>query len=210
EAATDKKPWVKYWLHGEFLVLEKEKMAKSAGNFITLSILEEKGFSPLDYRYFCLGTHYRKQLVFSYEALEGARNAHNKLKERVLEIKSSKETKNNKKIIERYEQQFLEEVNNDLNTPQALATLWEVLKDESLSDNEKYNLILDFDRVLGLGLDKVKTEKISPEVLRLAKERETARKNKEWSKSDLLRDKIKKMGYLVEDSPEGFKIRREV
>jgi len=98
EAATGKKPWVKYWLHNEFLVLSQgEKMAKSGGNFITLSTLEEKGFHPLDYRYFCLGTHYRKPLMFSYEALEGARSTTKKLVEKVLDLKKSKDKENKTK-----------------------------------------------------------------------------------------------------------------
>lgn len=211
EAATGKKPWVKYWLHGEFLVLEKDKMAKSAGNFITLSTLEEKGFSPLDYRYFCLGTHYRKPLVFSYEAMEGAKNSLSKLAAKILEIKESRgqsSDKLNNALVEGYSNRFLAEINNDLNTPLALATLWEVLKDEQIGNQEKYMLILDFDRVLGLGLKRLKKDKISQKVLDLAKAREEARKKKDWAKSDQLRDKIKELGFVVEDSKEGPRIKK--
>jgi len=108
EAATGKKPWVKYWLHGEFLVIQNAKMAKSGENFITLSTLEEKNFSPLDYRYFCLGTHYRKQLMFSYEALAGAKIAHHRLVEAVLELKKDKSTNKNDSLVKKYIEKFLE------------------------------------------------------------------------------------------------------
>lgn len=202
EAAFGKKPWVRYWLHNEFLVLEKEKMAKSGENFITLSGLEEKGFDALDFRYFCLGTHYRKPLMFSFEALEGARVGRKKLFERVLDIKGAKG-----KISVKYLKQFTTEVNDDLNTPKTLAVLWEVLKSD-LSDKDKYATVLKFDEVLGLGLDSTKKEKIPQSVLKLAQEREKARKEKDWVKADQLREKIKKLSYWVDDEKEGFVVKR--
>lgn len=207
EAATGKKPWVKYWLHNEFLVLAgRKKMAKSGENFITLSTLEENGFSPLDYRYFCLGTHYRKPLMFGYKALEGARVSRKKLFEKVLELKKSKEKKENKRLQEKYLQKFTRETNDDLNTPKALATLWEMLKDGNLSAKDKLNLLLEFDQVLGLGLKEIKKEKIPQKILELAEERLKARRNKDWKKADRLREKIKKLGYIIGDTAEGFEI----
>ena len=198
EAAFGVKPWVKYWLHGEFLVLGKDKMAKSGDNFITLTTLEDKGLQPLDYRYFCLGTHYRKPLTFTYEALGGAQNTFQKLKDRFLALKKAKAPLN-KKYLER----FTKEINADLNTPQALATVWEVLKDNKLSDAEKHSLLLNFDEVLGLNLKNLKADSIPKEVRVLAKEREQARKDKEWAQADKLRDKITKLGYQIKDSEEG-------
>jgi len=205
EAAFNKKPWVKYWLHGEFLVLDKKtKMAKSGENFITLSILEEKGFSPLDYRYFCLGTHYRKPIMFSYEALTGAQNTFQKLQDRFLQLNKTKAPLNKK-----YLNQFTKEINDDLNTPQALATMWEVLKDNNLQDEEKRSLLLKFDEVLGLNLKSFKVDSIPQEVQTLAQKREQARKDQDWKKADQLRDKIQKLGYLIEDSSEGPKIKQK-
>ncbi|MBI2112789.1 cysteine--tRNA ligase, partial [Candidatus Woesearchaeota archaeon] len=166
EAYTGKK-WVRYWMHNEFLVLDHtrengekgEKMAKSGDNFLTVSTLEEKGYDALDYRYLCLGSHYRKQLVFSWEGMESARNSRKKLIDKVLEIKATHKV-DNEKIQKKYLERFTAEINDDLNTPQGLATLWEVLKDENLADHDKYFLVLEFDKVLGLGLGSLKEEKV--------------------------------------------------
>ncbi len=209
EAATGKKPWVKYWLHNEFLVIGPgEKMAKSGGNFITLSTLGEKGVHPSDYRYFCLGTHYRNPLMFSYEALEGAKIARKKLSERVLELKRTSEKKDQKALQKKFWDKFMVEINDDLNTPQALATLWEVLKDDQLNDHDKYLLVLQFDRILGFNLGNLKEEKVPAEVLKLAQERQKARDKKDWTKSDELREKIAKLGYIVGDIKEGFEVKK--
>jgi cysteinyl-tRNA synthetase len=213
EAAYGVKPWVKYWMHNGFLELSQgKKMAKSGDNFVTLSVLEKKGFDPLDYRYFCLGTNYRKPLMFSWEALQGAQNAFNGLKERVLGLKDSvkgpKQTKVSK-LLEKYKKKFLVEVNDDLNTPKALAVMWDVLKDDDLNGNEKYMLILEFDKVLGLGLKDMKKDKIPKEIIDLINKRETAREEKNWSKADKIREEISKKGYFIEDSKEGINVRKE-
>jgi len=218
EAVTGKKPWVKYWLHNEFLVLKKgEKMAKSGENFVTLSTLKEKGFNPLDYRYFCLGTVYRKPLMFDYEALESAKNARERLVERVFELKAEvgKSGKKSEKKIEKfstagnkYQKQFLEQVSDDLNTPKALATMWDMFKDDSVDNVEKLCLLYYFDQVFGLNLEKVKEEKVPAEILKLAKEREKARKAKDWEKSDQLREKINKKGYFINDTKDGFRVKK--
>ncbi len=208
EAATGKK-FVNYWLHGEFLVLDKAKMAKSSGNFITLNTLIEKGLDPIGYRYFCLQAHYRKQLSFSWQALENANKAFDQLKERIIEIKKKKESK--KSIISRYyKNEFLAAINDDLNMPIALAILWEVVKDNGLNNKDKYKLILDFDRVLGLNLDKIREEKVelSKEIKDLIKHREDARKKKDWKKADGIRDKLLKMDIVLEDTPGGVKWKR--
>ncbi len=220
EAATGKKPWVKHWLHNEFLVLKEgdgaegkaaKKMAKSGENFITLSTLEQKDFHPLDYRYFCLGTQYRMPLMFSYEALEGARNARKKLLEKVLELK--KAGKKGKKgqgrtQNKKYTQGFTDALNDDLNTPQALAVLWEMLKDSTMPATGKYTSLLMFDTVLGLGLKEVKEEKIPPKILELAEERLEARRRKDWKKADALREEIRKKGYVIGDTDKRYELKK--
>jgi cysteinyl-tRNA synthetase len=212
EAATGKKPWVKYWLHNEFLVVgDNEKMTKSGDNFLTLSLIETKGYPALVYRYLCLGTHYRKPLMFSYEALDGARNSYRRLTDKILELKKEKTAtkeeitkKEDKALTDKYLTVFTAQLNDDLNTPQALATMWEMLGDAKLSGKGKYKLLLQFDEVLGLGLKQVKEDKIPVEIIKLAEERELARKNKDWKKSDELREKIKLLGYVVGDTKEGY------
>jgi len=207
EAANGKKPWVKYWLHNEFLVLSQgEKMSKSKENFITLSTLIEKGLDPLDYRYFCLGTHYRKPLMFSSEALEGAKSSRKKLVLKVTELARTGKASPSKQ--KKYLQIFTKEINDDLNTAKALAVLWDVLKDEKLSDKDKHSLILKFDEIFGLELHKAKKEKITipEEVEKLAQLRLLARINKDWKKADELREKIKELGYVVGDTKEGYEI----
>lgn len=211
EAALGKKPWVRYWLHGEFLVVkEGEKMAKSGENFITLSTLESKGVEALDYRYFCLGTHYRMPLMFSYEALEGAKVARKRLSEKVLELKQrkSKDYTRHTDHPEKYLLQFTQQINDDLNTPQALATLWAVIKDEKLTAADKYSLILQFDKIFGFNLGLVKKEKVTipTAVKKLAEERLRVRAAKDWKKSDELREKIKALGYAIADTKEGYEI----
>jgi cysteinyl-tRNA synthetase len=204
ESATGKKPWVKYWLHNEFLVLSKgEKMAKSGDNFLTLSVLEEKGYSALDYRYFCLGTHYRNPLMFSFEAMDSAKAGYKKLVGHILEIKGT-----GGKVSSSYLDKFTLGINDDMNTAKGLAVMWEVLKDEKLSDKDKYATLLEFDTVFGLGLADLKVEKIPAEVVELAEERLVARNAKDWAKSDELRDKISKLGYVVGDTKEGYELKK--
>jgi cysteinyl-tRNA synthetase len=207
ETAFGKKPWVKYWLHLRWLKLKGGKMSKSLGNVYTLSDLEEKKFSPLSFRYLCLLTHYRKPLEFSFESLTMAQNSYERLKNIVLQIKDS-EKKVNKKNIEAAEKQFLEIINDDLNSPKALSFFWDIIRDERLNDSEKYELAVKFDKVFGLDLGEEEKIKIPEAVKKIIEEREDARKNKEWKKSDELRDKIKKLGFAIDDTKEGYKIRK--
>jgi cysteinyl-tRNA synthetase len=180
-------------------------MSKSGDSFITLSTIIEKGYDPLAYRYFCLGSHYRTPLTFSYEGLDGAKNAYHNLKNKVLEIRGldlpGSDGKN-------YVSQFEEYINDDLNMPRALAVMWELVKDESVSSKDKYNALLLFDSVFGLKLDMVHAETVPAAVMKLVHERETARAAKDWKKSDHLRDEVKKHGYLVEDSKDGVKVKK--
>ncbi|MDP2908123.1 MAG: hypothetical protein Q8O03_09410 [Nanoarchaeota archaeon] len=206
ESVFGKKPWVRYWLHGAFLTFKGEKVSKSLGGLFTISELEEQGFEPLSYRYFCLTAHYRKPLAFSLEALAGAQNSYHNMKNRIIELleeRKSVETKTGK--IKKYEEEFHKEINNDLNMPKALAVVWAMLKDEGISSKDKYSLALKFDEVLGLNLKELKKEetKISEEIEDLIKEREKARKEKDWKKSDEIRNKLKEKGITLEDTPEG-------
>jgi cysteinyl-tRNA synthetase len=209
EAAFGKKPWVRYWMHNEFLINSGKKMSKSSGEFYCLSLLKEKGFNGLDYRYFCLGTIYRNPLMFSLEALEGARTARKKLFDKVIELKKSKHGKDKVTARKKYLNLFTKVMNDDLNTPKALATMWEMLKDNKLLDHDKSFLLLEFDKIFGFNLGKLKKNNIPKEVVKLAEERLEARNNKDWEKSDQLREKIKSLGYIIGDTKEGFELSKK-
>ena len=211
EAATGKK-WVNYWLHAEFLIMNEEKMSKSKGGFLTLSKLEEMGYSPMVYRYFCLGAHYRQPLTFSDEAIETAKSAYNRLINIIIDIKKNcAESKPNLEFVNKMKQLFSKKINNDLNMPEALAVLWQVLRTDEIGYLEKYDLILEFDRIFGLNLDRVEQvledeaqQKVDVQLVeKLIKEREDARKSKNWAKSDEIRDKLSEMGVEVRDSSGG-------
>jgi len=199
-AFTGKKP-VDIWMHGEFLLTGKVKMAKSDGNFLTLETLKEKGFIPLAYRYFLLQAHYRKQLNFSWKALEAAQTGLEKLQKAILNLGEPTE------ICKTYEKKFLKTINDDLNTPQALALIWELLK-TSKTNGKKKATVLKFDEVLGLELGKIRQEEIPTNIKGLAKKREQARKEKKWSESDKLRKEIENLGFTVEDTSDGQKINK--
>ncbi len=196
-------PWCRYWCHGEHLNDKGGKMSKSKGEFLTLSLLEEKGYDPLAYRYFCLNSHYRSQLVFSYEALDGASQAYKKLKNKVQSLDRTPDLKDGK--VDYYEHQFREAIENDLNTASMLTVLYDVLKDDELTDFTKLYLVEKFDQVLSLGLldeeevdqdiDKVLQEKIQ--------ERTEAKKNKDFAKADAIRSEVEDLGYRLIDGREG-------
>ncbi len=201
EAANDK-PLANYWLHGEFLILEAEKMAKSGDNFITLETLKNKNLSPLAYRYLLLQTHYRKQFNFSWGAVEAAENGLDHLYNII------KTWGRPKGKCEVYEKKFLEAINNDLDTPAALAIMWDLIKDPIYPPETKKTTILKFDKIFGLGLDKIKKDKtkLSSSVQELVNKRNKARADKNWSESDELRKEIEALGYAVEDTADGTKI----
>lgn len=206
EACTGK-PFVKYWLHGEFLIEEKGKMSKSKEEFLRLPVLIEKGYSPMDYRYFLLMTHYRKKIKFSFENLDAARNGLNNLKEKISEVrKLSAEKEIQSEMTEEYKNKFTDSLNDDLNVSEGLALLWEVLKNENLKPGEKIFLINDFDKVLGLKLGEVlaeKEDKIPMEVYELIEKRKTAKQNKDFKLADTIRAEIKEKGYEVLDKKGG-------
>lgn len=194
EASTGTK-FVNYWLHGGFLNVENDKMSKSLGNILTLKELKEKGFSPLDYRYFCLTGHYRKPLNVSTKNLEAAKNSLQRLKNLISKLKDDKKT-NKKYLLE-----FEKAINDDLNMPVALQILWNLVRDEKASG--KIQTIKKMDEVFGLNLFEKEKISIPKEVLDIVKEREKARKNKDWKKADELREKINTLGYSLEDTTSG-------
>jgi len=200
EAVFRKKPWVKYWMHGAWLLFKGEKVSKSKGGLYTVSQLEEEGFAPLEYRYFCLTTHYRKPLDFTLKKLESAQNSLQRLKNIISEIKDDK------KINENYLRYFEEAINDDLNIPEGLQVLWKLVRDEKAEG--KLETIKKIDNVLGLELLKKEKIKIPDEVKKLVEEREIARNSKNWKKADEIREKINKKGYLIEDKKEGVAVKK--
>jgi cysteinyl-tRNA synthetase len=203
--------WVNYWIHSAFLITDKgNKMSKSSGEIMTMAALERHGFDPIDYRYLCLNTHYKTPLSFSMDALTAAKNTFQGLKDKVIVFRKSEKEIVNTGLIDKYRAEFLEAVNDDLNTPKALAIMWAVVKDKEFNDREKYLMLLDFDRVLGLGLDKVLHDDVivPEEVMSVVRERERARRTKDFKKSDQLRDVIKMMGFHVDDTEHGPKLKR--
>jgi len=208
EGATNIKPWVLYWMHGNFLVLGKnEKMAKSAKNFLRLQTLIDKGYSPLNYRYFCLQAHYRKELTFSWEGMDAAKTGLRRLREKVNVLSTTGATigATMEPRLE-YMEHFEKAVNDDLNIPQALSIAWELMDNEQVSDADKLATIKKFDTVLGLNLDEPITFEIPAKIQKLVVDRDKARKEKDWKKSDELRAKIEKAGFMVKDGPKGTEI----
>lgn len=202
--------WVNYWVHGEFLVLNGGKMSKSSGDFLTVSRLEEEGFSPLDYRYFCLQSKYRKQLVFRFENLKDAQNGYKALKKKVSSIVSNvnEDDNINKELISSYQDKFKKQISDDLNIANAFTVLNEVIKDVNMNNKEKAFLVEDFDKVLSLDLMKV--EKVASNIEvdenlinKLIEERNTARANKDYKRSDEIRAELLAMNIEVLDSKEG-------
>ena len=200
--------WVNYWCHGEFLLNDKGKMSKSSGEFLTLPVLVSHGYDALDYRYFCLTGHYRTQLKFSYEALDHARSARERLVAAVSEMKAKTEPSAvlGEKAAE-YKDKFFSSLFNDLRCPEALAVMWKMVKDGSVSDADKLALLLKMDNVLSLSLDKVpakKEEKVGgEEEWKLVEERSMAKKNKDYARADQIRKELEERGYLVKDTPKG-------
>ncbi|MBN1325460.1 cysteine--tRNA ligase [Candidatus Falkowbacteria bacterium] len=202
ECATGQ-PLANYWFHTRFLMVDGMKMSKSLKNFYTLKDLEEKGYSAMDLRYLFLQAHYATPINFTWESLEAAKIARRKLNDFVAGIKSKGKVNNN------YKDKFLEKINDDLDLPGALALVWIMIKDNRVSDFDKKTTLLDFDRVLGLNLAKQKKEKIPANVLKLVQDREVARKEKNWQKSDELRNEIDKLDYIVEDTNQGSIVRKK-
>ncbi|MCI0448568.1 MAG: cysteine--tRNA ligase [Chlorobi bacterium] len=228
EACTGK-PFAHYWLHGAFLEEDDGKMSKSKGEFLCLKTLTDKGYSPLDYRYMCLGTHYRKRLLFSWDVLDSAKNSFNRLKQNIIRMKEENAPgkSGEQDRVNLYKSDFLESVNDDLNMPQALAVTWEVVRNTGISDKNKLELIYDFDRVLGLELKKFVDESrrgqiswaefeipdapikqgIPSEVLELINKRAEAKAAKNFKLADELRNKVRELGYVIIDKKGGVEVK---
>lgn len=205
ESVTGKK-FVRFWFHPRFLTVEGRKMSKSLKNFYTLVDLEKKGFSPLALRYLFLTSLYRSKLNFTWKSLEASQNALNNLYEFIRYTDNKRPTTNDHKKITNYEKKFLEAINDDLNTPKAMALVWQIIKDNNLSPKAKKRLLLKFDKVLGLSLNKIKSPKIPEKITELVQKREQFRANQQFVRADRLRKKIEALGYKVEDTPYESKI----
>ncbi|MGD9369148.1 MAG: cysteine--tRNA ligase [Desulfobacteraceae bacterium] len=204
EAATGK-PFFNFWMHGAFLIISGgKKMAKSEGNFLTLdSSLIQKRLDPLVFRFAAFQTHYRKPMEYSREGIEAARNGLQHLRNQVRTLTDAGPAS---EIDQGYKDKFIETLNNDLNMPQALAVVQELLKSD-LEPGIKLATMLDFDQVLGFDLDQVGSEQVLPdEIQALVDARQKARKGKQWALSDQLRDQIQNLGYVVQDGPQGMKV----
>jgi len=225
EAATGKKPWVSYWLHNEFLVLDKGKMSKSSGSFLTLQNLVDEGFDPLDYRYFLLGGHYRSQLQFSMESLKGAKNSRKSLVDKVIQLAekcggvNAGTDPNNGETAE-YMERFNKALEDDLSTPRALAELWGLLK-EAPAAQQTLAAVFDMDNVLALGLKDAClagkssenngiSEEFAREIGDLIAKRAKAKKEKDFAAADSIRQNLKEHGIILEDTPGGTKWRKEI
>ena len=199
--------WCNYWCHGAHLNDESGKMSKSNGEFLTVSLLKKKGYSPLDYRFFCLNSHYRNPLTFSFESLDGAKNALTKLKNKIINLKD--EGNLDKDMFEKYDNIFKEAVSNDLNTSSMITVLYDLLKDEEVNDKTKRKLIEKFDEVLSL--DLLKTEEVEidsdleKEVNELIAKRAEAKKNKDFALADQIRDDLLSRNIKLIDTREGTK-----
>jgi cysteinyl-tRNA synthetase len=194
-------------------VTDREKMSKSAGGFTTVDTLIERGYDPLAFRYLCLGAHYRQQLGFTFEALDGAAHALERLRRLTLELKgqaglggvptacppATRLPLTHPRLAE-----FRAALADDLNAPQALAMVWTMLKDPAAA-GEKLALLYEFDRVLGLGLEALEADRAETpaEVVALVEQRAAARKARDWAEADRCRDAITALGYALKDTPEG-------
>jgi len=214
EAANEAK-FVNHWFHPGLLDIESQKMSKSLGNYIEIHEIKEKGFDPLALRYLFLTTHYRQKLNFTWKGLEAAQSALKSLRFQISNYKLA--ISNSKRLslspdklakIDDYQKKFVEHINNDLAIPQALALMWEVVK-SNIPPGDKLDLILEFEQIFGLKLGEVKKEKVKipVEVKELVEEREKMRQQEKWQEADNIRKKIEELGFTIEDTPKGSKVR---
>ena len=194
--------WCKYFVHGEHLNVESGKMSKSQGNFLTLSVLKEKGFDPLAYRYLCLTSHYRKQLVFSFDILENASSSYQKLKNKVVHLNHT--DCYDSPIFQEYDEKFRNSIADDLATANALTLVYDLLKSD-VDDSTKYHLIQSWDRVFSLGLcEEKKVEKeFEDYILQKLEERRIAKLNKDFALADSIREELSLKGVSIKDTREG-------
>lgn len=199
--------WCHYWFHNEHLIDETGKMSKSKGAILRVKTLEEKGYNPLSFRFMCLSSHYRKQLLFSYDALDQAQSTLLKLYKKISSIADSGEYQEDK--FNEYNEAFKEKISDDLNTSNALTVLYNVLKDNSLTDNTKRKLIESFDKVLSLNLLSGESNEINSDlekyILEKIEERNIAKKNKDYELADSIRNELLDKGISIIDTRDGTK-----
>lgn len=212
--AANGRPYATYWLHNEHLTVESQKISKSQGNSITLSQLRDRGISPLAYRYWLLTGHYRQAMNFTWDAVEAAQTALYRALRAFVDMPQGG------MVHAGYKEKFTSALYRDFNTPEAVAVMWEVLKDESVQGADKRATLLDFDRVLGVGFsmtaqemrsitDRTVEESALPaEVAALAAERVAAREKKDFAESDRLREELKRLGFMAEDTGGGQRLTR--
>ncbi len=209
ECGTGKRPFVKYWLHGEFLVVDEgseTKMSKSLGNILTVQSLLDEGFDPLAYRFFCLQTHYRKQLKFSYESLKAAASGLERLYQQIAPLTPDADQEISMSDMAKT---LIKPIFDDLNTSKVLAALWTHLGDASLSKEDKWSLVKAADLALGLDLTNAKQKisfEVDPKLQALLELRCKLREEKKWQEADVVRDQIHAAGYEIADSPDGAKL----
>ena len=209
EGATGKQ-FVKYWFHNNFLTVDGQKMSKSLGNFYTLSDIEKNKINPLSLR-LLLQSHYRQSLNFTWQSARASQEAFNRLKEIATNLKGPNSQR--KKLVKlsdksiAYQQQFKNAIENDLQTAQAVAVMWDIIKSD-IDNEEKYFLLMDFDKIFGLNLDNINEEKIDANIIILAERRLEARKKRNFDQSDKLRIKIEKAGFKIEDKGNSYTIKK--
>ena len=194
-------PLARFWLHSAFMNVNGEKMSKSLGNTYRLGDMYERGIPPLAFRYWLLTAHYRTQVNFTWEALAGAQTAYNRLTNFMIENREEGGV-----VLPRYMADFQAAIDDDLNTASALGLAWSLLRDNSVSPKEKRATLLEFDKVLGLGLSLVTERKHAPlpdEILTLIEARRLAREAKDWVEADRLRDMLREQGFDLKDTPSG-------
>lgn len=197
--------WCNYWVHCEHLNDKNGKMSKSSGDFLTVSLLEEKGYNPLSYRLMCLQSHYRKQLIFTYENLDNAGQAYKKLKQKTLSLKDDGILDEDK--FNYYKNEFLKYINEDMNTSSAITVLYDVLKDNDINDLTKKELVKSFDSVLSLDLLEKGQNSIDTDLVKYVEEqinlRREAKKNKDFILADKIRNDLLEKGIELKDTREG-------
>lgn len=210
--SANRKAFVNYWVHIGFINVEDEKMSKSKGNFYKLADIENLDISPIVFRYWLLTSHYRTPVNFTLQALNASKTAYIRLIDSFLKFYHTEHEHihSHGESVD-YKKEFLKYINDDFDMPKALALTWDMIKDHSVSAKDKVGILLDFDKVFGLGLDKIKEikEEIPQEILVLAEAREQARFDKEWDKADALRMEIENRGYMVKDNSDGFEIKKK-
>ena len=208
EAATGKKPFVKYWFHSVFLMVDGRKMSKSLGNYLRVEDVVAKGFTPLSLRYYFLSTHYRKPMNFTWEGLEGAASALRRLNESVVRLTGEIEDHGWSNEGDVYYRKFVEAVEDDLNMPAALAVVWEMMR-SNITDQAKKNLIVVFDEVLGLDLGVVGKVEIPENIQILVDEYSRAKLAKDYAASDLIRSQVLDGGYKIMDTQSGVVVEKK-